>query len=143
VIAGPQCPYVDNGETGMDNREWFKGAGFGMMVHWGLYSLPAGEWQGRRMPHIGEWAQSYFRIPYTEYAALAGAFNPVLFDADAWAALAAEAGMRYVVVTSKHHDGFAMYRSRVDPFNMYDATPFRRDVIAEMAAACPRHGLKL
>ncbi len=127
----------------MTNREWFKQAQFGMMVHWGLYSLPAGEWKGEQMPFIGEWAQSYFRIPNAEYGALASAFNPILFDADAWVRLALDAGMRYLVVTSKHHDGFAMCRSRVDPYNIVDATPFRRDVIGELAEACRRHGLKL
>ena len=114
-----------------------------MMVHWGLYSLPAGEWKGRRMPFIGEWAQSYFRIPNAEYGALAGAFNPVLFDAESWVKLAIEAGMQYLVITCKHHDGFAMYRSRVDSYNICDASPFRRDVIAEIAGACRKHGLKL
>ncbi|MCC7495303.1 MAG: alpha-L-fucosidase [Fimbriimonadaceae bacterium] len=127
----------------MDNRAWFKSAQFGMMVHWGLYALPAGEWRGRRMPHIGEWAQSYFRIPGEEYAALADAFNPLLFDAEAWVRLALEAGMQYLVVTSKHHDGFAMYRSRVDEYNICDRTPFGRDVIGELATACRQHGLRL
>jgi len=127
----------------MTNREWFKQAKFGMMVHWGLYALPAGEWKGRRMPFIGEWAQSYFRIPNAEYGRLAAAFNPILFDADAWVQLARDAGMQYLVVTSKHHDGFAMYRSRVDAYNIVDATPFKRDVIGELAGACRKHGLKL
>ena len=127
----------------MKNTEWFKQAKFGMMVHWGLYALPAGEWEGRRMPFIGEWAQSYFRIPNAEYGRLAAAFNPILFDADAWVQLARDAGMQYLVVTSKHHDGFAMYRSRVDAYNIADATPFKRDVIGELAGACRKHGLKL
>lgn len=126
----------------MTNRKWFKQAQFGMMVHWGLYALPAGEWKGERMPFIGEWAQSYFRIPSAEYGRLAAAFNPILFDADAWVRLALDAGMRYLVVTSKHHDGFAMYHSRVDPYNVVDATPFKRDVIGELAEACRKHGLK-
>jgi len=127
----------------MDSREWFRQAKFGMMVHWGLYSLPAGEWNGQRMPFIGEWAQSYFRIPNREYGQLAGVFNPILFDAEAWVRLAIESGMQYLVVTSKHHDGFAMFRSKVDRYNIYDASPFRRDVIGELAEACYKHGLKL
>ena len=126
----------------MTSKAWFKQAKFGMMVHWGIYALPAGEWNGRRMPFVGEWAQSYFRIPNAEYGALASVFNPVLFDADDWVRLARDAGMQYLVVTSKHHDGFAMYRSRVDAYNIVDATPFRRDVIAELAEACRRHRLK-
>jgi alpha-L-fucosidase len=127
----------------MDSKAWFKAAKFGMMIHWGLYALPAGEWNGRRMPYIGEWAQSYFRIPNQEYHRLADVFNPIQFRAEEWVRLAKDAGMQYLVITSKHHDGFALYRSRVSAFNLADATPFRRDAIAELAAACCRQGLKL
>ncbi|MBQ6246433.1 MAG: alpha-L-fucosidase [Kiritimatiellae bacterium] len=126
----------------MTAKEWFKSAKFGMMIHWGLYALPAGEWRGRRMDDIGEWAQQYFRIPNAEYARLAKAFNPILFDADEWVRLAVDAGMTYMVFTSKHHDGFAMYKSDVSPYNIVDATPFGRDVVGELAEACARHGLK-
>jgi Alpha-L-fucosidase len=127
----------------MDSKNWFKTAKFGMMIHWGLYSLPAGEWNGKRMPFIGEWAQSYFRIPNIQYHRLAEVFNPILFNPEDWVLLAKDAGMQYMVVTSKHHEGFAMYRSKVDSFNLYDATPFRRDSIAELAEACYKHGIKL
>ncbi len=127
----------------MTPQEWFKRAGFGLMIHWGLYALPAGEWKDRRMPEIGEWAQSYFRIPGEEYCRLAAAFNPILFDAEEWVLLAKEASMQYMVVTAKHHDGFALFHSKADPFNVADATPFGRDVIGELAAACKKHGLKL
>lgn len=120
----------------MENKDWFSQAKFGMMIHWGLYSLTAGEWKGQRMPYIGEWAQSYFRIPNAEYHALVDAFNPVLFDADEWVKLAIDAGMKYIVVTAKHHDGFAMFKSAVSPFNIVDATPFKRDVVGELADAC-------
>ena len=126
-------------------KRWFTAAQFGMMVHWGLYSLLGGEWKGRRMgqQYIGEWAQQYFRIPNAEYGALAKAFNPVCFNADEWVQIARDAGMKYLVFTSKHHDGFAMFRSRVDGYNIVDATPFRRDVVEELAEACRRHGLRL
>jgi alpha-L-fucosidase len=127
----------------MNNHDWFKQAKFGMMVHWGIYAVPAGEWQGQRMPFIGEWTQSYFRIPNAEYGALAAAFHPILFDADAWVRLAVDAGMRYLVVTSKHHDGFALFRSRADSYNICERTPFKRDVIAELAEACRKHGIRL
>ena len=132
VIGGP-----------LNSHVWFRQAKFGMMVHWGLYALPAGEWKGRRMPFIGEWAQSYFRIPHSEYGRLPGIFNPILFDADEWVQLAIDAGMQYLVVTSKHHDGFAMYHSKVDRYDIVDATPFKRDAIGELANACARKGLKL
>ena len=126
----------------MTNKEWFKEAQFGMMIHWGLYSLIAGEWQGRRMPYIGEWAQQYFRIPNAEYGKLAEIFNPIYFNAEEWVKLAKEAGMQYMVFTSKHHDGFAMYHSKVSKYNIVDATPFKRDVVGELAEACYKHGLK-
>ena len=126
----------------MNMREWFKGKN-GMMVHWGLYSLLAGEYRGRRSNSYAEWIQSACAIPNAEYARLAKAFNPVFFDADEWVRFAAECGMEYLVVTSKHHDGFALFRSEASPFNVYDATPFGRDVIAELAEACYKHGLKL
>ncbi len=127
----------------MNEREWFKQAKYGMMIHFGLYSLPAGEWRGQRMPCIGEWAQSYFRIPRDEYAELARAFCPVLFNADEWVRTAKEAGMQYMVVTSKHHDGFALFDSEWDDWNCVKGTPFGRDIIAELAESCYKHGLKL
>lgn len=126
-------------------KKWFVEAQYGMMVHWGLYSLLGGEWKGQRMGqrYIAEWIQQYYRIPNAEYAKLAKAFNPVCFNADEWVQIARDAGMKYIVVTSKHHDGFAMFRSRVSPFNIVDATPFGRDPIEELAEACRRHGLRL
>lgn len=127
----------------MDNRTWFKQAQYGMMVHWGLYSLLAGEYRGRRVRDYAEWIQSYMPIPNDEYALLAKSFNPVYFNADEWISLAKEAGMEYFVLTSKHHDGFALFRSKADPFNVVDATPFKRDVVEELANACAKHGLKL
>ncbi len=127
----------------MTNKEWFKQAKFGMMIHFGLYSMLAGEWKGRRIPHIGEWAQSYFRIPNAEYCQLAQAFNPILFNADEWVQLAQDAGMQYLVVTSKHHEGFALFRSAWDKYNIVDGTPFKRDLIGELAEACSKHGMKL
>lgn len=127
----------------MDNRKWFKEAGYGMMVHWGLYSLLAGEYRGRRVRDYAEWAQSYFQIPNAEYGRLASAFNPVYFNAEEWVKLAKECGMKYFVVTSKHHDGFALFHSKADKYNVVDATPFGRDVIAEIGEACYKHGLKM
>ena len=126
----------------MDNRKWFKEAGYGMMVHWGLYSLLAGEYRGRITNGYSEWIQSRFQIPNAEYGRLAQAFNPVFFDAEEWIRLAKDCGMKYFVVTSKHHDGFAMFRSKADRYNVVDATPFGRDVVAELGEACYKHGLR-
>jgi alpha-L-fucosidase len=122
--------------------EWFRHDKFGLFIHWGLYSIPAGYWKGQRSPGIGEWVQHRLRIPVAEYSQLAQWFNPIRFDADAWAQLAVDAGMKYVVITSKHHDGFALFKSEVSKYNVVDATPFKRDIIKELAAACAKRGLR-
>ena len=127
----------------MDAHKWFKEAKYGMMVHLGLYSLLGGEYKGEKVSSYAEWAQTYFRIPNAEYEKLATAFNPVYFNADEWVRFAKECGMKYIVVTSKHHEGFAMFKSRADKFNIVDATPFGRDVMAELAEACYKHDMKL
>ncbi len=126
----------------MTNKEYFRQMKYGMMVHWGLYSLPAGEWKGKRMTDIGEWIQSFFRIPNNEYEKLAAAFNPILFHADEWVKLALGSGMKDMVMTSKHADGFAMFHSRADAYNIVDASPFGRDVVSELAESCYKHGMK-
>ena len=126
----------------MDNVKLFKEAKYGMMAHWGLYSLLMGEYRGQRVRSYAEWIQSYSSIPNAEYELLAKCFNPIYFSADEWIKLAKDSGMEYFVFTSKHHDGFAMYHSKVDKFNVVDATPFGRDVVGELAEACYKHGLK-
>jgi len=123
--------------------QWFRDAKYGLFIHWGLYAIPAGEWKGKRSPGLGEWIMNRSQIPVQEYAQLAGQFNPVRFDADAWVQLAQDAGMKYIVITSKHHDGFAMFRSAVSPFNVVDATPFKRDVLKELAEACAKRNMRL
>lgn len=127
----------------MNMHEWYLEAKYGMMVHWGLYSILGGEYKGQRTPSYGEWIQSWFGIPNKEYDKLASVFNPLYFDAEEWVLLAKKAGMKYIVVTAKHHEGFAMYHSKVDHFNIVEATPFKRDVIAELAEACKKHDIKL
>jgi len=121
---------------------WFREAKFGLFIHWGLYALPAGEWQGKPVPGLGEWIMNRAQIPAAEYEPLAKQFNPAQFNAEAWVQMAQAAGMKYIVITAKHHDGFAMYHSLVTPYNIYDATPFHRDPIRELAEACARHGMK-
>jgi len=125
-------------------KKWFKQAQFGMMAHWGLYTLLGGEWAGKPGKHpYGEWIMNGNRIPVKEYEKLAGAFNPILFDPLDWMKRARDAGMQYFVITSKHHDGFALYHSKVSKYNVVDATPFKRDVIGEIAEACRATGIKL
>jgi alpha-L-fucosidase len=131
-------------EAERDRRlKWFREARFGLFIHWGLYAVPAGEWQGKLIPGLGEWIMNRARIPVAEYEPLAKQFNPVAFDADAWVRLARDAGMKYLVITSKHHDGFAMYHSKVSRYNITDATPFKRDPLKELSEACHKYGVRL
>lgn len=122
--------------------QWFREAKFGLFIHWGLYCIPAGEWKGQPVAGIGEWIMNRAKIPVGEYEALASQFNPVKFDAEAWVQMAQDAGMKYLVITSKHHDGFAMYQSAVSKYNIFDATPFHRDPLKELSEACKRHGIR-
>jgi len=121
---------------------WWRQARFGMFIHWGLYAVPAGIYKGKPVGGIGEWIMHEGKIPVSVYADYARQFNPTRFDADTWVRIAKAAGMKYIVMTAKHHDGFAMYHTTVDSYNIYDATPFKRDPIAEMAAACKRQGIR-
>ncbi len=122
---------------------WFREAKFGLFIHWGLYAIPAGEWKGQPIAGIGEWIMNRAKIPVKEYEQLATQFNPTKFNAEDVVQLAVDAGMKYIVITSKHHDGFAMYGSKVSPYNIVDATPFKRDPLKELAAACARHNIRL
>ncbi|MCP4402727.1 MAG: alpha-L-fucosidase, partial [bacterium] len=122
--------------------QWWEEARFGMFIHWGLYAVPAGTWKGEQIPGIGEWIMFRTQIPVKEYEELAKEFNPVKFNAEAWVQLAKEAGMKYLVITSKHHDGFAMYDSQASDYNIVAATPFKRDPMKELAEACREAGLK-
>jgi len=122
--------------------KWFREAKFGLFIHWGLYAVPAGEWKGEKISGIGEWIMNRAKIPVKEYEQLAAKFNPVKFNAEEWVKLAEDAGMKYIVITSKHHDGFAMYGSKVSKYNIVDATPFKRDPLKELAEACARHGIR-
>ena len=123
--------------------QWWREARFGMFIHWGLYSIPAGTWDGKQIPGIGEWIMNNASIPVADYKALAPQFNPTSFSAHDIVALAKSAGMKYIVITSKHHDGFAMFKSQANAFNIHDATPFKRDPLAELAEECRKQGIKL
>jgi alpha-L-fucosidase len=123
--------------------KWWREARFGMFIHWGLYSIPAGEWKGEQIPGISEWIMYRARIPVAEYEKLAAQFDPQKYDAEKWVKMAKEAGMKYIVITSKHHDGFAMFNSKASKYNIVDATPFDRDPLKELADACKKHGMRL
>ncbi len=120
---------------------WWRDAKFGLFIHWGLYAIQGGNLNGKN--YNTEWMYAHARIPVAEYKKNAAIFNPVAFDAEAWVRLAKEAGQKYIVITTKHHDGFAMYPTKVSKFNIRDATSFKRDPIAELAEACRKEGIKL
>ncbi len=139
-------PSIQDTETPAEKNarlQWFREARFGMFVHWGLYSIPAGRWDGKEVPGIGEWIMNRASIPVADYKALAPKFNPTQFNAEEIVGLAKSAGMKYIVITAKHHDGFAMFESKADPFNIVDATPFKRDPMKELAAECRKQDMKL
>ena len=122
---------------------WFREAKFGLFIHWGVYAVPAGTYNGKQIKGIGEWIMHHGKIPMDEYQAYASEFNPVQYNPDEWVRLAKEAGMKYIVITSKHHDGFALFDSKVSKWDVVDATPYGKDLIAPLAAACKKHDLKL
>jgi alpha-L-fucosidase len=144
--AGPLVAAERAAETKAERdvrMQWWREARFGMFIHWGLYSVPAGTYKGKQIGGIGEWIMNDAEIPVAEYATYAKQFNPVKFDADKWVSIAKNAGMKYMVITSKHHDGFAMFHSRASAYNIYDATPFHRDPLQELSVACRKQGIKL
>ncbi len=123
--------------------EWFRDAKFGMFIHWGMSSELGGIWDGKRYYGITEWLMRRGEIMSDEYKLAAARFNPVDFDAKAWVAIAKDAGARYIVITSKHHDGFAMFDSAVSDFDIVDATPFGRDPLKELVAAAHEADIKI
>ncbi len=129
--------------TQRDIHKWWREARFGMFIHWGLYAVPAGIWKGKEIPGIGEWIMHRAQIPVKEYEKLTRRFNPTRFNADEWAQLAKDAGMKYLVITSKHHDGFSMFGSRTDTYNIVSATPYKKDPMKDLARACRRRGIRL
>jgi len=122
---------------------WWRDARFGMFIHWGVYAVPAGTYRGERIEGGGEWIMNTAKIPVAEYEKLAPQFNPIGFRADEWVRLAKNAGMKYIVITSKHHDGFCLWDSKVTEWDIMDATPFKRDILKELAQACKKQGVKL
>ena len=126
-----------------ERLKWFRDAKYGLFIHWGLYAVPAGEWKGRRSLGLGEWIMFRSQVPVKEYEQLAAQFNPVKYNPDEWVKLAKDAGMKYIVITSKHHDGFAMFGSKASAFNVVDATPYKRDILKQLAEACARQGMRL
>lgn len=130
-------PVAKSGDSRMD---WWREARFGMFIHWGLYAIPAGEWHGQT--NHAEWIRTTARIPVDVYDKFLGEFNPVKFNADEWVRIAKEAGVKYIVITSKHHDGFCLFDSKYTDFDVV-STPFKRDILKELSEVCRREGIKM
>ncbi len=148
IAGAPQIvnpdPYANETKQQRDERmRWWREARFGMFIHWGVYAVPAGTWKGQPIKGIGEWIMNRAKIPVADYKAFAREFNPVKYNADDWVKLAKEAGMKYIVITSKHHDGFALFDSAASDWNVVKATPYGKDLLVPLADACRKHGIKL
>jgi len=144
MIAGnAQAALPNETKEEMDKRmAWWREGKFGMFIHWGLYAIPAGEWKGKKVSGIGEWIMHRAQIPKEEYAPLQKQFNPVKFDAEQWVGIAKRAGMKYIVITSKHHDGFCLFDSKLTDYDIM-GTPYQRDVLKALADECHKQGIKI
>ncbi|HVF96346.1 MAG TPA: alpha-L-fucosidase, partial [Flavisolibacter sp.] len=134
--------YTASMKTHEQRIKWWQEAKFGMFIHWGVYSVPAGEWKGQKVSGYAEHLMRKEKISRADYLNLAHSFNPENFNAEAWILHAKKAGMKYFIITAKHHDGFALYDSKVSDFDIIDQTPFKRDPMAELAGAAKKHGVK-
>jgi len=142
--SSKQKDYLNESTEQKDERmKWWRDAGFGMFIHWGPYAVPAGYYQGEPVPGIGEWIMSSAKIPVEEYEVFARDFNPIEFNADEWVKKAKTAGMKYIVITTKHHDGFCLWDSEVTNYDFAGFTAFKRDPIKELAEACQKEGVVL
>lgn len=136
-------PLEETTEQRDARMEWWREARFGLFIHWGVYSVPAGTYHGKQIPGNGEWIMRRAQIPVAEYRSYAKDFNPVNYDPGAWAKMAKDAGMKYVVITSKHHDGFALFDTKASDWNVVDATPYEKDLLKPLVKAVKKEGLKM
>ena len=126
-----------------DKMDWWKEAKFGLFIHWGVYSVPAGVYNGKDVEGIGEWIMNRGKIPMQTYQAYAKQYNPVKYNPEAWVKMAKDAGMKYLVITSKHHDGFANFATKASKWNIVEASPYGKDVLKPLAEACHKAGIRL
>jgi alpha-L-fucosidase len=137
-----KAPASESKEARDKRMAWWRDARLGMFIHWGLYAVPAGDYQGKRGKDIGEWIMSWANIPRADYEKFATQFNPVKFDAAQWVRIAKDAGMKYIVITSKHHDGFAMFNSTVSDYDIVERTPYKKDVLKALSEEAKKQGLR-
>lgn len=123
--------------------KWWKDAKFGMFIHWGVYSALAGTYEGEKIPGIGEWIMNTAKIPIDKYKPYAKQFNPVKYNPEAWVKMAKDAGVKYIVITSKHHDGFALFDSKITDWDVVDASPYGKDLLKPLVAACRKEGIRI
>jgi len=141
--ASSKLPFIEKAQKNRDERmAWWRDAKLGMFIHWGVYAIPAGTWKGKEYGGIGEWIMSHADIPKEEYETLPPKFNPVKFDAKQWVQIAKSAGMKYMVITSKHHDGFCMFDSKATDYDIVDATPYGKDVLKPLSIECKKAKIK-
>jgi len=126
-----------------ERMQWWREARFGMFIHWGVYAVPAGTWQGQRIGRGGEWIMNRGKISVADYQQMARQFNPVKYNAEAWVKMAKDAGMKYIVITAKHHDGFALFKTSASKWNVVDATAYGKDLLKPLVAACRKYGIRL
>ncbi len=139
-----QKDYLAESTADRDQRMgWWRDATFGMFIHWGAYAVPAGEYKGKEVKGVGEWIMHTANIPISEYETYVRSFNPVQFNAKEWVAIAKNAGMKYIVITSKHHDGFSLWDSKVSTYDIMDAAPYKKDILKELSDACKEAGIKM
>ncbi|MDQ8208233.1 alpha-L-fucosidase [Coraliomargarita sp. SDUM461003] len=125
-----------------ERMQWFTDAKFGLFIHYGVYSTLGGEWKGEPIEKYAEWIQRWGKITPEEYIPLAADFRPDALDADAWVKRAKEAGMQYMVITTKHHEGFCLWDSEYTEYDLGEANDFQRDILGELKAACDKYGVK-
>ncbi len=135
--------YLEESSESFDQRmKWWRDDRFGMFIHWGVYAIPAGKYNGKEVKGIGEWIMKHGEIPIIEYEQYAKQFNPVKFDANEWVRILKDTGMKYLVITSKHHDGFAIWDSKVSNYDIVDFSPYGKDVLHALSKACKEQGIK-
>ena len=141
--CGPKDYLSETPEQKEERMEWWKDSKFGMFIHWGAYSVPAGWYKDEMVPGASEWLMHFAKISPDEYEKFVVEFNPVSYEPEKWVKIAKNAGMKYIVITSKHHDGFCLWDSKVTNYDIVDFTPYKKDLLKPLAEACRKEGIKL